>query len=125
VRPLPRTNSVGAFRPFRDAQAHRTDSLHAPAVGQPDHEQARVARSVERTLAAHGNQHRLGDDPDDLLNEQRRAREQAARVPPAERGIGFGAEQAERRSQCTCEARRDLDRRPIVFDAAERPHDRA
>ena len=74
-----------------------------PSVRQrserPTTSDARVACGVEHAVLARGHEHRLGDDSDDLLDEQRRAGQEPAGVAPAERGIRLGADEPERRPE--------------------------
>ena len=109
----------------RNRESYRSDPLGTPAIRQADHEHTRAGRGLNDAAAAGRDQNRLGDDPDDLLHEQRGTREQPARVAAPECRVGVGAEQAEGGAQRRCQPRGELDRRPVVVGTPERRDDRA
>jgi hypothetical protein len=72
----------GRLRRRCDCGANREDYFVTPAVRESDDEHSRVRSGFDDALLTRRNQQRLGDDPDDLLNEQGGARKQPAGVAP-------------------------------------------
>jgi hypothetical protein len=62
---------------------------------ESDDENTRVGSGLDDAPLARRDQARLGHDPDDLLDKQRGARQQLARVASLEHRVGFGAEQTQ------------------------------
>jgi hypothetical protein len=77
----------------RDRHTNRPEPLGTPAIRQPEHEHARAGSGLNDPAVAGRDQHGLGDDADDLLDEQRGAGEQPARVAAPECRVCLGAEQ--------------------------------
>jgi hypothetical protein len=109
----------------RDGEAGRADALRTPAVGQAHDENPRVSRPLENAFSARGYENRLGHYSDNLLNEKRRSCQQPTGVPPSDRAVCLGSDESECRSERASEPGGDLDRGPVVLDAAERRHDRS
>ncbi len=113
------------MRGHGDGQPDRTDSFLFPAIGEADDEQACVLCGVNDTAITRWDQDRLGDNPDDLLNEQRGACQQPTGVAPPTGVVGFDAEEPESRVERRRKPCGQFDRRPVVFRATERRDDRA
>ena len=100
----------GCFGSGRDRPANSSQSLGAPAIREADDDQAGACGGLNDAVVAGWDQDRLGNDADDLLQEQRGACEEPARIAAPECRVCFGAEQAEVGFERCGEPAGELDR---------------